>query len=77
MTVLTSLDGAALTEVGVGRPLDDQVMALARLAKEAGLDGVVASPQELPALRRTLGRDFVIVTPGIRPGATADGETAP
>jgi len=72
VTVLTSMDGAALTQVGVERVLLEQVLGLARLAQQAGLDGVVASPQETPAIRRECGPDFVIVTPGIR-GASAAG----
>jgi orotidine-5'-phosphate decarboxylase len=70
VTVLTSLDDAALHETGVTRPLVDQVIALARLAQSAGLQGVVASPQETAAIRATCGSGFAIVTPGIR-GASA------
>jgi len=73
VTVLTSMDGAALREGGVERPLLEQVLALARLAQEAGLDGVVASPQETAAIRQACGPDFQIVTPGIR-GASAGGD---
>jgi orotidine-5'-phosphate decarboxylase len=67
VTVLTSMDDAALKEVGVGRTMIEQVVQLATLAQESGLDGVVASPQEVQAIRRACGADFQIVTPGIRP----------
>jgi orotidine-5'-phosphate decarboxylase len=58
---------AALQEISVMRPMLDQVVHLAKLAKAAGLDGVVASPQETAAIRDACGADFQIVTPGIRP----------
>jgi orotidine-5'-phosphate decarboxylase len=67
VTVLTSMDQAALDAVGVGAKIDDEVLALAALAKSAGLDGVVASPREVRAIRGRFGKDFVIVTPGVRP----------
>ena len=67
VTVLTSMDDQALKEIGVARPMVDQVVHLAMLAQAAGLDGVVASPQEIEAIRKACGSDFQIVTPGIRP----------
>ena len=72
VTVLTSLDQAAIERVGVHRPVIDQVDALAALAESSGLDGVVASPQETRRIRSQRREGFVIVTPGIR-GATAPG----
>ena len=73
VTVLTSMDEETLREVGVQRPLREHVMALARMTQQAGLDGVVASPQETAAIRAACGREFAIVTPGIR-GASAGTE---
>jgi orotidine-5'-phosphate decarboxylase len=69
VTVLTSMTGAALKEIGIETPMLDQVVRLATLAKSSGLDGVVASPQEVRAIRKACGSDFAIVTPGIRPAA--------
>jgi len=67
VTVLTSLKGADLEEIGMGPDVARQVVRLAGLAKAAGMDGVVCSPQEIEVLRKEFGRDLVIVTPGIRP----------
>jgi orotidine-5'-phosphate decarboxylase len=67
VTVLTSMDNEGLAEIGVARPMLDQVVHLAQLAQASGLDGVVASPQEVRAIRSVCGSDFQIVTPGIRP----------
>jgi orotidine-5'-phosphate decarboxylase len=75
VTVLTSLAAADLEQVGVTRSVEDQVAALAALAHQAGLDGVVASPREVRQVREAIGPDMVIVTPGVRPqGADADDQ---
>lgn len=74
VTVLTSMDAATLREGGIDRPLRDHVRLLAQLAQQAGLDGVVASPQETADIRAACGADFAVVTPGIR-GASAGTET--
>jgi orotidine-5'-phosphate decarboxylase len=68
VTILTSLDKGQLEEIGLSASVNEEVLCLAQMAKAAGLDGVVASPQEVGILRQALGEDFIIVTPGIRPG---------
>lgn len=75
VTVLTSMDQAQLSGVGVSSDLDDQVLRLAHLAKSCGLDGVVCSAKEVTFLKASLGEDFALVTPGIRPAfAVADDQ---
>jgi orotidine-5'-phosphate decarboxylase len=74
VTLLTSLDQTQLRETGVTAGVMDHVVHLATLARQSGLDGVVASPQEITAIRHACGPDFLIVTPGIRPQAVSDDQ---
>ncbi len=67
VTILTSSTEETLRGVGIDRPVAEMVPRLARLAKDAGFDGVVASPQEVELIRAACGEDFQIVTPGVRP----------
>lgn len=71
VTILTSLDAKALRAVGMSGSPASRALALAQLAKRAGMDGVVASAQEVKAIRRACGQKFLIVVPGIRPAATS------
>ncbi len=75
VTVLTSLKDDELRQIGFARSTADQVLRLALMAREAGLDGVVCSPHEIEVIKRECGGDFLVVTPGIRPAwATAQDQ---
>lgn len=74
VTVLTSMGPKDLEEIGIQRSPAEQVTSLARLAKAAGADGVVASGEEIEAIRKACGPDFKIVTPGIRPAWSETGD---
>jgi orotidine-5'-phosphate decarboxylase len=76
VTVLTSMEAADLAEVGVGDDPEAQVLRLARLARDSGMDGVVCSPREARLLREHCGPGFVLVTPGVRPPQTAADDQA-
>lgn len=67
VTILTSSDQETLRAVGIDRSVEEMVARLAQLAQQAGFDGVVASPREVPLIRRVCGKEFIIVTPGVRP----------
>jgi orotidine-5'-phosphate decarboxylase len=76
VTVLTNLSDSDLVEQGIDHPLREVVLHRAKLAKEAGFDGVVASGHEAGSIRKCTGADFLIVTPGVRPqGAPAQDQT--
>lgn len=75
VTILTSLDDSALSEIGYRHGATDQVLQLARLTQQSGLDGVVCSAHEIKQLRNALGQDFILMVPGIRPkGSKADDQ---
>ncbi|MBN2190513.1 MAG: orotidine-5'-phosphate decarboxylase [Candidatus Aureabacteria bacterium] len=75
VTVLTSMSSGDLCEIGVGGKVEEQVLRLASLAKEAGLDGVVASAKEIELIKKECGNDFIVLTPGIRPAwSSADDQ---
>ena len=67
VTILTSSNEETLRGIGIDRPISVMVPKLAKLAKDAGMDGVVASPKEVGLIRDACGKDFAIVTPGVRP----------
>lgn len=74
VTVLTSMDDGDLIDAGYTGTVHDLVLARAADAKEAGMSGVIASPAEAAGIRKLLGRDFLIVTPGVRPAGEAAGD---
>ncbi|MGH8802627.1 MAG: orotidine-5'-phosphate decarboxylase [Casimicrobiaceae bacterium] len=76
VTVLTSLDAAALAETGVANTPDEHALRLARLTRGCGLDGVVCSAVEAPQMRAAFGSSLLLVTPGIRPAGEAAGDQA-
>jgi len=76
VTILTSHDQDSLSAIGLSAPVADTVVRLARLAQEAGTDGVVASPLEAEMIRGACGPDFLVVTPGIRPGGSKADDQA-
>jgi orotidine-5'-phosphate decarboxylase len=74
VTMLTSLDQQALTDIGMRDAMPEQVERLAALAESSGMDGVVASPHEIEIIRRRCGRQFIVVTPGIRGASENRGD---
>ena len=74
VTILTSLDAAALAMIGVAGSPREAAVRLAALAQESGLDGVVCSPEEISAIRAACGKDFLLVVPGVRPAGAALGD---
>jgi orotidine-5'-phosphate decarboxylase len=74
VTVLTSADEQTLRQIGIPDKIDDQVLRLAKLGVEKGVDGIVASPHEITTLRREFGDYTKIVVPGIRPGGSESSD---
>ena len=74
VTILTSICPHFLQDLGIKKTLPQEVVYLAQMAKRCGLDGVVSSVQEAKAIRKKVGRNFIIVTPGIRPAGTSKGD---
>lgn len=72
VTLLTSICAHFLKDLGIKRALSQEVLYLARMAKRCGLDGVICSAQEAQAIRQHLGKNFIIVSPGIRPAGVPD-----
>ncbi len=74
VTILTSFNQDQIRQIGMPAPIPDQVLALGKLANEAGADGLVCSPHEILPLRDSLGGDLLLVTPGIRPIGSESGD---
>lgn len=74
ITVLTSMDEAAMEQIGLTCPITDEAARLAALAKGSGIDGIVCSPREAAEMRELLGPDALIVTPGVRPAGAELGD---
>ena len=74
ISVLTSMDQGSLSEVGIELPVKDEVARLAKLSFDAGSDGIVCSPQEAAQMRKLLGPEALLVTPGVRPVGSAVGD---
>ena len=74
VTVLTSLDAADLEQIGCAGEPEERVLRLARLTRDAGLDGIVCSPREAATVRRQIGDELILVTPGVRPASAATGD---
>jgi len=74
VTILTSLDNGAIRQLGYERSVREQALRLARMARDSGLDGVVASPEEAREIKDTCGEEFLVVTPGVRPSWASAGD---
>jgi orotidine-5'-phosphate decarboxylase len=74
VTVLTSMEQADLAGIGLDVSPREQVERLAKLSKQSGMDGVVSSAQEIELIKNICGKDFLTITPGIRPAGSASGD---
>lgn len=74
VTILTSLNEEAITQVGYKENITERVIQMAKLTQEAGLDGIVCSSHEIEAIRKTCGDDFILMVPGIRPAGSNTGD---
>ena len=74
VTILTSMDESNLKDIGYNSNMPSQVLKLAKLAKQSGLDGVVCSPLEIEMIKQECGKDFILVVPGIRPSGSNSGD---